>query len=140
DGVLVHGQNGERFEIDMQANLNRDHQRTQAIIADGWKAVGTQVTQTSNEFRATRTAAGIRANSPESLSYFHSKSIASAENRWVGANNTGYSNPTVDALVDRFEVAMAPAERIAIARELVREIMGDVAFWPLNWDVTNVIV
>ena len=95
--------------------------------------------QTSNEFRSTRTAAGIRGHSPESLGFLQGRNIASAQNRWVGANNSGYANPRVEGLVDRLEVTMARAERVEVQRELIREVMGEVAHWPLNWDVTNVI-
>jgi ABC-type transport system substrate-binding protein len=66
---------------------------------------------------------------------FHSASITSAENRWTGGNRGGYSNPKVDAILDRLTVTVSEADRLTFQRELLREQMGDVPVMPLYWGV-----
>jgi peptide/nickel transport system substrate-binding protein len=149
DGILVHQPSGERFEVQLDGTTQRRVQQELNIIADGWKAVGAQVSLYSIppalgndvEHRASQPGAGIRNRVPATfhVDYPHSRTIPSAQNRWSGSNYGGYSNPRVDALLDRLTVTVNPAERLPLQRELVQELMTDVAIWPLYWDMTNVI-
>jgi peptide/nickel transport system substrate-binding protein len=70
----------------------------------------------------------------------HTRNVTSEANRWVGSNRGGYSNPRVDDLLDRMVVTIAPAERLALHHELLREQMGDVALMPLYWDLDPILM
>jgi peptide/nickel transport system substrate-binding protein len=148
DGVLVNQQSGERFEIEIQANATRYDEQTQNIVGDNWKELGVQATlstvpptQRSIEYRATRSGVGLRSRFTDNFTttYPHSRYIPTAQNRWTGDNFGAYSNPKVDALLNQMVVTLDRAERVAIQRELVREEMGEVAFFPLYWDLTSIM-
>jgi peptide/nickel transport system substrate-binding protein len=149
DGVLVYQPSGERFEVQLDGTTQRRVQQELNIIADGWKAVGAQVSLYSIppalgndvEHRASQPGAGIRNRVPETfhVDYPHSRTIPSPQNRWSGSNYGGYVNSKVDALLDRLAVTVNPTERLPLQREIVQELMTEVAIWPLYWDMTNVI-
>jgi hypothetical protein len=69
----------------------------------------------------------------------HSQRAASAANRWQGGLS-GYSNPGVDSLLDRYAVTISRPDRLAIHRELLQVLMGDVAgFFPVLFKVEGVL-
>src|SRR5205823_9312974 len=139
-GVLVQQSSGERFEISLHAPQATGVDKKLNVIADPWKAVGLQVNfnvvppaQYSDlEYRAKTTGAGQNTFISEGFfggrNYLHSRLIASAANRWTGANRSGYANPNVDALLDKLSVTLDDAQRIPLHRELLTEAMGDVPF------------
>ena len=149
DGALVDQATGDRFEVQLDGTTQRRVQQELNIIADGWKAAGAQVSLYSIppalgnnvEHRASQPGAGVRNRVVEDfhVSYPATRNIPSAQNRWAGNNYGGYSNSRVDALLDRLSVTIGPSERLPIQRELVHEVMADVAIWPLYWDMTNLL-
>ncbi len=62
---------------------------------------------------------------------FHSRS---------SLNDVGYANPEVDALLDRGRVERDPAARIALYQQAERLIVEDVAWIPLYFSVSHVVV
>src|SRR5205823_3273693 len=60
-------------------------------------------------------------------------------NRWNGNNRGGYSNPRVDAILDRLVVTIDTTERLQLHKDLLREQMGDVALIPLYWNADPVL-
>jgi ABC-type transport system substrate-binding protein len=148
DGTLVQQQTGERFEVELNGGATRYIEREQQIVADGWKTTGVQVTffnlppALANvlENRVTRPGAGIYAIGEARFATVpHSKYAPSPQNRWTGSNYGAYSTPEVDALVDQLEITVAPRERAALLRDLLRTVMGDLVVWPMYWDLTNVL-
>ena len=110
-----------------------------------WSGLGAQPSITAltpalkndNEFRAKFSGAHGRAapGFPDSLvSQLHSKQQASAETRWIGGR-TGYSNPRVDELLDRFTVTIEPQAQRTVMKGLLQELTGDVALMPMYWPV-----
>ena len=67
------------------------------------------------------------------VALIHSAAIATPANRWNGQNNQGYSNPRVDALIDRILVTIDPRDQADLQRQLLQEGLGDVALIPLYW-------
>jgi peptide/nickel transport system substrate-binding protein len=63
----------------------------------------------------------------------HSKTIASAANRWTGANRAGYSNPRLDEILDKLVATVDHRMRIELQKELLKQQMGNVALMPLYW-------
>ena len=150
DGVLVHGQTGERFEVELRGNQAGALDSQMNVIADGWKAVGAQV-----NFNVVPTArvsdAEYAAQFPGGYVWFlgapsltenrlHSRQIATASNRWAARNRVGYNNPRVDSLLDRLVTTIDAGARLQLHRELLQEQMGDVAIMPLYWDVAPLIM
>ena len=150
DGILVHQGTGDRFEIQIQGQAGPGVEKEANAIADGWKAVGARVEfdlvpparAGDAEYQATRP--GPRITSPSADLYYqnrlHSNQAATAANRWTGRNRGGYSNPTVDALLDRMNVTIDARERLDLHRQLLQEQMGDVAVYPLYWEVAPILM
>ncbi|HEY3115427.1 MAG TPA: ABC transporter substrate-binding protein, partial [Chloroflexota bacterium] len=149
DGLLVHAQTGESFKLELAGPVRPALQKQQAIIADGWKAIGVQgdifvVPSALDLIAETRsTRPGVYLGSLTAERYYfqdqlHSREITSLAN-WVLRNRGGYSNLAVDAVQDRLRVTIDQAERVTLQREFVRMAMEDVALWPFYWDVYPVL-
>jgi peptide/nickel transport system substrate-binding protein len=147
---LTHQGTGDRFDIQIQGQLAPGTEKEAAAIADWWKAVGARVELDlvpaaragDAEYQATRP--GPRITSPSADLYYqnrlHSNQLATAANRWTGRNRGGYSNPRVDALLDRMNETIDARERITLHRQLLEEQMGDVAVYPLYWEVAPILM
>jgi peptide/nickel transport system substrate-binding protein len=149
DGVLVENQSGERFVGDFWANERLDLQRSQAIIAEGWKNLGLQLAvpvvsaALSADRRNEVLLTGPRVGSVRTDRFLFDgqlagKEIASEANRWGGRNRGGYSNSEADAAFDRLSATIDIRERVPIYREMLRLWMGDVPIMPLYWDIEPV--
>jgi peptide/nickel transport system substrate-binding protein len=148
DGNLVHQQTGERLELEINGGDTRYIKQEQNIVADSWKKVGVQVNlfnlpaalANAMENRVERAGSGIYAGfSSGAAGTGHSKLIPGPQNRYTGGNFGGYRNPRVDTLVDQLDVTIPVDQRLPLLREHVNILMSDVAFWPMYWDVTNVM-
>jgi peptide/nickel transport system substrate-binding protein len=145
DEVLVHRGSGERFEVHLISTPAADVERKLAIVADSWKGVGVRAKieilspgrYEDSEYRAKLPGVDYRARGADGFteSYLHSRLIASPANRWSGNNGNGYNNPVVDTLIDRQAVTIEPSQRLALERQLLTEVIGDVAITPLLWRV-----
>lgn len=119
-----------------------------AIIDQNWKAAGIQpelyfmsrALAEDREHISTQPFLNLSSNAASlgKMDLLHSRNIASPANRWNGSNNGGYRNPRVDILQDRLDATVAPSERVALIRDLVREVMGEAALVPLYFQ-TDVI-
>ena len=144
-GVLTNQANGEVFAVQARFDVDADSEKLMTIVANDWTALGAQVSITAltaaqkndNEFRAKFTGAHGRAapGFPDSLvSQLHSKLQASDATRWVGGR-TGYSNPRADELLDRFPATIERQAQVNLQKELLQELIGDVALMPMYWPV-----
>lgn len=61
--------------------------------------------------------------------------MATPVNRWAGTNKSGYTNPAADTLFDRLGGTIDPSERTRLHRQIVEEVIADVAIIPLFWEV-----
>lgn len=149
DGVLVENQTGERFTTDFWANERLDLQRSQAIIAEGWKNLGVQVAvpvvsaALSADRRNEVLLSGPRIGSVRTDRFLYDgqlagKEIATEANRWGGRNRGGYSNPEADVLFDRLGGTIDLRQRVPLYREIARLWLGDVAIMPTYWDIEPV--
>lgn len=149
DGVLVHQSSGERFEVEIWANQGQGTEKEMNIVADGWKAIGAQVIPFTipaarlgdREYESTHP--GPLITNPSGNAFYeerlHSSAITSAANRWTGRNRAGYSNPAVDAVLDRLYTTIDARQRLELHRQLVQIAMGDVAIMPLYWEVVPIL-
>ena len=148
DGVALHEPSGERLEIQLWTQQSARSEKELNVIAGGWESVGAKIERLiippalsgDREYRSKLPGAGTTGTSPDSImtDRYHSRSITSTANRWVGNNRGGYSNPQLDSLVDRFVVAIDQRERLNLHRQLLQAILGDLALMPLIWEVEPV--
>jgi len=149
DGTLVHRDTGERFELEMWAKPGTNTERELEIIADFWKAVGVAgkviplTAARANDRELLAQHPGVTTSSPTYTDLFgvlrlHSSQVASPANRWSGRNSGGYANPAADALQDRLALTIDKDQRIELHRQLLQEMMGDVALMPLDWEIHSV--
>ncbi len=150
DGVLVHGQTGERFASELWSNTRviARGDKQLAIIAQDWRAVGVDA--------SIYTIPASRGNDREHEAHFpmatltttpvtglyarlDSREIAGPANDWSGRNKTAYRNGRVDQLLDRLTTTVDPRAKIEADRQIVRDVMGEVAFMPLYWEVRPVL-
>ncbi len=151
DGVLVHSETGERFELDLRTRPGSGSQRELVVLADQWRAVGVApiVTTTPPTLVGDReylaTYPGIQTSRLDAEDAFngrrlHTRNVAAPANRWAGRNGAGYSNPRADALSDRLVATIDRSEHIRLQKDLLQEMLGDVAFIPMFWDVELALV
>lgn len=150
DGVLVHQGTGDRFDIEIRGNAGPGTEKEMNAIADGWKAIGARVElnlipparQGDAESEATRS--GPRITSPSADLYYqnrlHSNQMATAANRFTGRNRGNYNNPQLDVLLDRMNATIDPQARINLHRQLLQLQMGDMAVYPLFWEVAPILM
>ncbi len=106
---------GARFVLDFERNMESDRERMQLIMMDTWQRAGFQVRPAvipagaTPEHRAT--FPGIQGTGSATESSFYSREIASAQNRWTGSNNGGFSNAEYDRLFEAFNATLDPNER-----------------------------
>ena len=148
DGVLVDQRSGERFEIQLSVMEPKD-ERQQAIVADHWKALGavvsfwTFVKPRDRELEALQPGGVLASPKAYEIPYnsrIYSGNISTAANRWTGRDRGGYSNPAVDATLERLAVTIDPRETLALHRQLVQQAMGDIAMMTMYFDVNPVLI
>ncbi|MEA2640839.1 MAG: peptide/nickel transport system substrate-binding protein [Chloroflexota bacterium] len=149
DGILVHSQTGERFELPVWSRPATGGEQELLLITENFKQLGidasvnviTGAQSSDRTFEATRP--GVSLTKPGASMWpgprAHSKEIASEANRWTGQNKFAYSNPRFDALVDRFLATIDGRERVQLERQLVQEGLGDVMNMPIFWYVRTTL-
>lgn len=153
DGVLVHNQTAERFELTLRASqvgaaqINKDVEL--AIVADMWKQVGVEPVLdlqfqgvNSREYDGKMTGIGNVGNLSfeNAMRRMHTSTIASDANRWGGQNLSGYSNQEVDRLIDRYNVTIPMNDRLMVERQLIQILFGQVTSMPLYWEILPTLV
>jgi peptide/nickel transport system substrate-binding protein len=146
DGTVANQATGERFDIEVRNRPGSATERELIVVADYWKAIGIAASPspsppslvTDREWLATYP--GVQISRLENEDAFntrrlHSRAIAAPSNRWAGRNGAGFSNPDADAIQERLIVTINRPEQIALHRQLLQEVMGEVAILPLFWDV-----
>ena len=144
DDNLANRGSGEWFAAELWTNPGGD-EKAMSVIASNWRGVGAQVSEyvipparaSDREYTALYPTALVTTNPPEVMiaGRYSSKEVRSAANRWNGQNRSGYSNPALDALLDRLTVTINPNDRASLLREIVQVEMGDVVLMSLFWDV-----
>ncbi len=127
-----HNAAGERLSLELMTTAgNRSRELVQQVLQSQWKALGVDVrihnqparvffgeTVSRRRFAAMAMFAWISAPENVPRTTLHSTMIPTAANGWAGQNYTGYSNPRVDALIDRIEVELDRRARERLWHEL----------------------
>jgi len=151
DGVLARQDTGERFEMQVRNRPGSATEREVVVVNDFWKSVGvagsvvpaTPSQVNDREWLATYPGVQIsRLEAPDAYNTrrTHSRAIAAPANRWAGRNGAGYINPVADSLQDRIVVTIDRNEQLTLQRQLLQEMIGELGFMPLYWDVELVLV
>jgi len=119
-------------------------------ITDQWQRAGLSTDpvfiprQRANdrEYRVTRPAFEVvsQGTTPTDLQNLHTRTLPSAETRWVGANRGRYSNPEFDGLIDRFFVTIPRTERMGVYGQIIHHLTDQLVVMGLYFtpDATGV--
>lgn len=134
------------LEVEIRYNTNQNHKRVAIAIAGMWReTLGARVKMVNEEwkvFLANRKAKQVtevfRAgwigdyNDPKTfLELLHSNH---------GINDSGYSNPQYDALLERAATTVDPQERLRILAEAERLMLAEHPVTPIYYYVTKRLV
>ncbi len=148
-GLLRHQSTGQPFRLLTWNTQSSGAEREMNAIAASWKVAGIEMEQyivpsallNDREARAKLAGVGITGSGVlPTVTRWQTKNSTAVENRWTGSNRGGYSNPTADALVDRLQVTIPADERVALHRQILQEMMGDVVIMPLFWDLDPILL
>ena len=135
---LARGADGQPLEFEYRASRATEGQ----VIADLWKAVGLTANivvpaanlTTDLEYQAT--VRGVES-SGFGLGFgmwerrMHSSAIPTPQTRYAGTNRRYYSNPQLDALIDRYGTTLSEAERDRIEGDMLEIVSRDAVLAPL---------
>jgi ABC-type transport system substrate-binding protein len=106
----------------------------QQLRRSGIDLTFTPAPRSDQEAGATFTGVSFRGlpdNQTGFLALFNSAMIATAQNRWSGANVHGYANPMADELLGRVDRTLRTEDRMAVWAEANRLLVDEVAYLPL---------
>jgi ABC-type transport system substrate-binding protein len=95
------------------------------------------------EYRATFPAFDLKrqGGTMEYATSFHSSRIALPENNYlVSGNNSRYSRPEMDVLIDRYFTTIPVPERMEVGRQVVRMLSEDVGWIGLYYQVSPILL
>jgi peptide/nickel transport system substrate-binding protein len=119
-------------------------QKTGFSAADYWRKVGVATDpvtipnqrQGDSEYRATFPGfdTSRSASSVDGFKSFLSSEQRLPGNRYVGSGRTGYMNPELDALIERYFVTIPWNQRMEVGRQIVRQLSDQVLVMNLVYD------
>jgi len=145
DGVLVHQESGDRFDVQLASRRTAQEQKIARIVSDYWRRAGARVeeafrtlerTEADLEGLARLPGAIVQTGRYERLyiDRYHSRNIATAADQWSGRNRGGYANPRVDTLLDQLNSTIPSEQRVPLHQALLQEKLGDAAIMLLYWE------
>jgi peptide/nickel transport system substrate-binding protein len=133
DGIFRDAAN-QRLSLELRNTPGREvNEKTTFIVADHWQQAGVGVEtvmiplqrNSDREYRQTRPAFEV-VGTPDDVYRLHSSQIPTPETRFVGDNRPRYSNPQLDALIDRYYVTIPRPERVDVLGQIVNHITDQV--------------
>ena len=131
----VYQRNGQRFQIDAAA-LARSNAQEASALAGQWSQLGFVSSPSLIQASATNTQeltstyqgvitwpGGFRDGA---IRDWTSEQISTADTRWRGGNFGAYSNPQMDQLYDRFQVALQTSEQQQILADALKLANDDL--------------
>jgi peptide/nickel transport system substrate-binding protein len=149
DGMMRDG-SGQRLAVESRT-VPRDILIKMVLsAADDWKKLGvatdtiilTEAQRTDREFYSTFPAfdAAASSNGTSEFFSFHSSQAKTPQNRYTGANRSGYSNAELDSNIERFFTTVPMAERMQVAGQVVRHLTENMVFLPMFYDLHPTMV
>ena len=163
DGIYVHPPSGprqgspyalpatgeERFDLHFMLFPGAQHFKTGSIIQANWKDVGVNTVLESltpanqSDVSYTSRRSGLFMSNPGGSAFYtsrlHSRSIPLEANRYSGSNRGHYSNPEMDALLEKLAVTLDPPEQQVLHRRNLQLTIGEAMMFPLYWESVPMI-
>ncbi|MBM2811569.1 MAG: hypothetical protein HW416_2328 [Chloroflexi bacterium] len=120
DGLFA-GPSGERLSAELKTNAGPTSEAEVLIMANGWRQAGFAIQESVLPAALSRNAE-VRATFPSMFTYtstpgdlgmveFVQRRIPTAENRWLGGNRAGWSDPRYEVLAASFNTTLDQNER-----------------------------
>jgi peptide/nickel transport system substrate-binding protein len=144
DGIMVNDR-GDRFSVEFRSTTRADQEQLQAAIAGYLKTVGIE-TQINNiterqassvEFRNRWPGLHIASHNIQAEDWkdrFHTSSIPSEANNWVGNNVAQWRNPAKDRVVDQFFDELQPQRQEQLMVEYLKLFSEELPHLPLKYN------
>jgi peptide/nickel transport system substrate-binding protein len=144
DGIMVNDR-GERFSVEFRSTTRADQEQLQAAIAGYLKTVGidTQINNITErqasavEFRGRWPGLHIASHNIQAEDWkdrFHSASIPTEANNWVGNNVAQWRNPAKDRLLDSFFDELQPQRQEQLMVEYLKLFSEELPHLPLKYN------
>ena len=149
DGILVHQPSGERFDYQQLVRQGSGPLKQGAIIQQYYKAVGvnvdlhqmTAVEAGDNKFVGTKPGSVMITSGANEVRRYHSNDIPRESNNWTGGSNRGrWTDPKMDAIIQKIEVTIEPAPLRDAYRTYVDEVYQQLPYHPYFWEVVPTLV
>jgi peptide/nickel transport system substrate-binding protein len=145
---------GERLALEIMTTAgNRTRETVELVLQSQWKKLGIDLRLRNEPARVAmgstlrqRKFTGMSmyawATGPENVprSILNSQSIPSAANNYTGQNFTGFQNAEVDATIDRIEVELDRARRLALWHRLQEIYMDELPVLPLYFRANPFVI
>lgn len=148
DGVFRDGA-GQRLGVELRT-LDGDDLRNKVIlaVADHWQRAGVAVEpvimprqrQRDLEYRATFPGFEMVRASGSDLKELRIAAVPIPDNGYSGRNRSRYSNPELDALIERYFVTIAWKERMEVLQRIVHHITDQVVVMSLFYNTLPMMV
>jgi len=150
DGMLRDG-SGPLGPVEVRGYASRDIQvKSLFPVADNWQRIGiaaepqvlsAQQASDPQDQATFRSFLLVRQDYHlNRLVSYHSSEARLPERNYSGTNNSRYSNPDMDAFVERYQATVPWRERMEAAGQILRQMTDDLAVMPLFFDMEVALV
>ena len=152
EGMLRDASGRALAPVELRAPGDSDQQVSLIhVISDDWQRIGVPSAlepippqrNLDREYGATRPAFYVSGgvSGLEALPrLWHSSQVPGPGNRFTGNNESRWSTPEMDGLIDRYLAAIPEAERMGIVRQIMIEAMDVLPIYPLFYSVEPTMV
>jgi peptide/nickel transport system substrate-binding protein len=152
DGMILDRTRQPLPAVELRAPGSSDQQiELIHVIADDWQRIGVPTELepiplqrvVDREHQATRPAfyvSGGVSGLDAIPRIWHSSQVPSPSNRFTGNNDARWSSPEMDALIDRYLATIPEAERMAVVRQIMIQVMDTLPMFPLFYELEATMV
>jgi peptide/nickel transport system substrate-binding protein len=137
---------GKPLTVQVMATQDDANAKPQFAVLDYFKSIGitpdaevvTPQRQRDLAYRASFKSFSVQAgisSSADGVSALLTREMRTADINYTGRNYTRYSNPAVDALVDRYYTTIPFDERMGVLSQIIRHTTENLVWLPLYWRV-----
>jgi peptide/nickel transport system substrate-binding protein len=146
DGTWSHPAFG-RFAFEATTFQSAQNENELHIVAAGWRQAGFDASE--QVWASNLSSDAQMRNQQPSISFTGGQSgeirlvehttdtVPSAQNRWIGTNRGGWTNPEFDRLAQQFNATLVRAERTARLAQMAHVFTDDVAVISLYFNPTT---
>jgi len=142
---------GRPLTVQIMATQDDSNAKPQLAVLDYFRTIGltpdaevvTQQRQRDLAYRASFKTFSVQAgisSSADGVSALLTREMRVAEINYTGRNYTRYSNPEIDALVDRYFTTIRFEDRMQSLSQIIRHTTEQLVWQPLYWRVLPTLV